>query len=112
MEKITVIDKYFEIKEMEENIRFGLDTIGIVYDDIPALETIIHLYASKLVFGKLIDEYTDANNKDELQIVLGIYHSFEAQLEGYIEGIKEFSNDDEFNDRVDDFIETLADLDD
>ena len=107
--KISVNEMYDTIIEKEEYIKNGLDTIGIIYDDIPALETIIHLYASKEVYGTLIDEYR--NDKDNLNLVLSLYHSFEAQLEGYIEGVKEYANNDEFNDRVDNLIETLDDLD-
>ena len=107
--KISVNEMYDTIIEKEEYIKNGLDTIGIIYDDIPALETIIHLYASKEVYGNLIDEYR--NDKDNLDLVLSLYHSFEAQLEGYIEGVKEYANNDEFNDRVDNLIETLDDLD-
>lgn len=108
--KLLTHELHDKIRDKEDYIRFGLDTIGIIYDDIPALETIIHLYASKEVYGKLIDEYYD--DKENLNIVLSLYHSFEAQLEGYIEGIKEFSYDDEFNDRVDELLDTLDNLDD
>ena len=108
MKKLFVYEMYDKIIEKEDYIKNGLDTIGIVYDDIPALENIIHLYASKEVYGTLIDEYR--NDKENVQLVLSLHHSFEAQLEGYIEGIKEFSNDDEFNDRIDSLIQTLDNL--
>ena len=107
--KLLVNEMYDTIIEKEEYIKSGLDTIGIIYDDIPALETIIHLYASKEVYGTLIDEYR--NDKENLDLALSLYHSFESQLEGYIEGIKEYSNDDEFIDRIDNLIETLDNLD-
>ena len=96
---------YDTIKEKEEAIRNNIDATGNVYEDLPVFDTIINLYASKEVYAELIDEY---RGNSDLYIVLGMYHTFEAQLEGYIEGIKEYASD-EVIDEIDELMDLLDD---